>query len=236
MKVKNSVALVTGANRGLGHAFAQALIAGGAKKVYAGTRDLANIKFAGVKSVKLDVTRADEIAAAVKACPDVTLLINNAGIVRGGTLLALNSMAAARAEIETNFFGPMAVSSAFAPVLAANGGGAIVNILSVLSWVSFEGYATYCASKSAAWSLTNSLRNELRAQGTQVLALHVGLMDTDMTKGVTAPKVQPADVVRQVLEALEAGKEEVLADEVSRYVKQGLSAPRGVYLDAPPRG
>jgi len=230
MKIKNAVAFVSGANRGLGLAFAQALLAAGAKKVYAAARDPATVTLPGVQAIRLDVTNSADIAAAVKACSDVTLLVNNAGIARGSSLLAPGSADAARAELETNFFGPLALSQAFAPVLAANGGGAIVNVLSVLSWISLTGGATYSASKSAAWSLTNGLRQELRAQGTQVLGLHVGFMDTDMTKDITAPKSDPADVVRQTLVALEAGQEEVLADELSRQVRQGLSAPRGVYL------
>jgi short-subunit dehydrogenase len=122
------------------------------------------------------------------------------------------------------------MSQAFAPVLAANGGGAIVNVLSVLSWLSLPGVATYSASKSAAWSLTNGLRNELRAQGTRVVGLHVAFMDTDMAKGVSTPKAAPADVARRTLEALPSGEDEVLADELTRQVKQGLSAPRAAYL------
>ena len=156
--------------------------------------------------------------------------INNAGISRGSSLLAPGSADAARAEFETNFFGPLALSQAFAPVLKANGGGAIVNVLSVLSWLNFAGVATYSASKAAAWSLTNGLRGELRAQGTQVVGVHVGYMDTDMTKGLTAPKASPKDVVAQVLDAVEAGRDEVLADDLSRQVRQGLAAERGVYL------
>jgi len=230
MKIKNSVVLVTGANRGLGLVFARELLAAGAKKVYAAARDPAAITLSGVEAIRLDVTSADDIAAAVAACGDLTLLVNNAGIARGSPFLAPGSAAAARAELETNYFGPLALSQALAPALAANGGGAIVNVLSVLSWLNLTGAATYSASKAAAWSLTNGLRQELRAQGTQVLGLHVGFMDTDMARGIDAPKADPVDVVRQTLAALEAGREEVLADELSRQVRQGLAAPRGVYL------
>ena len=230
MKIKNSVVLVTGANRGLGLVFARELLAAGAKKVYAAARDPAAITLPGVEAIRLDVTSADDIAAAVAACGDLTLLVNNAGIARGSPFLAPGSAAAARAELETNYFGPLALSQALAPALAANGGGAIVNVLSVLSWLNLTGAATYSASKSAAWSLTNGLRQELRGQGTQVLGLHVGFMDTDMARSIDAPKADPVDVVRQTLAALEAGREEVLADELSRQVRQGLAAPRGVYL------
>lgn len=233
MKIQNSVALVTGANRGLGLAFTQALLAGGARKVYAAARDPAAIKQAGVETVRLDVTKSEEVAAAARDLGDVTLVINNAGIIRGSGFLGEKGVEAVRAELETNFFGPLAVSRAFAPILGRNGGGAIVNVLSVLSWVAFPSSSTYSASKAAAWSFSNGLRHELRDQGTQVLALHVGFMDTDMVRHVTAPKSKPEDVVRQTLEALEAGKSEILADEVSRHIKQNLSAEPGVYLTPP---
>ena len=230
MDIKNAVVLVTGANRGLGQAFVKELLAAGVKKVYAAARDPSTITIDGVERVRLDVTRPEDIASAARRCSNVTLLINNAGVSRGSPFLAAGSAAAARSELETNFFGPLAMSQAFAPVLAANGGGVIVNVLSVLSWLNASLAATYSASKSAAWSLTNGLRNELRGQGTQVLALHVGFMDTDMTKGIDAPKANPGDVVRQTLEALAAGREEVLADDLTRQVKRGLSAEHGVYL------
>jgi NAD(P)-dependent dehydrogenase (short-subunit alcohol dehydrogenase family) len=230
MKIKDAVALVTGANRRLGLAFTQALLAGGARKVYAAVRDPASVRQVGVTPVRLDVTQPDEVEAAAGALGDVTLLINNAGITRGSALLSPGGVEAARAELETNFFGPLRLSQAFAPTLARNGGGAIVNVLSVLSWVSAPVFATYCTSKAAAWSLSNGLRNELQGQGTQVLALHVGLMDTDMARNINAPKSKPEDVVAQALAALEAGKSEVLADDTSRLVKQGLSAEPGVYL------
>ncbi len=229
MKLKNSVALVTGANRGLGLAFSKALLAAGAK-VYAGARDPASVKLPGVEAVKLDVTSAADVEALAKKLGDVSLVVNNAGIARGATLLGADSIEAQRAELETNFFGPLLLARAFAPTLKKNGGGAIVNVLSALSWVSFPEYATYCVSKSAAWSLSNGLRHELKEQGTQVLALHVGYMDTDMVRHVTAPKANPDDVVRDTLAALEAGRSEILADDTSRYVKKGLSAEPGVYL------
>jgi NAD(P)-dependent dehydrogenase (short-subunit alcohol dehydrogenase family) len=235
MKIENSVALVTGANRGLGLAFAKALLAGGARKVYAAARDPDSVALPGVIPVRLDVTNGDEIEAAARAGGDVDLLVNNAGIARGVGLLGPDSVRAARAELETNYFGPLEVSRAFAPILARNGGGAIINVLSALSWVSFPSSSTYSVSKAAAWSLTNGLRNELRPQGTQVLALHVGYMDTDMAAHIDAPKSRPEDVVKFTLQTLEAGGEEALADEVSRSVKKGLSAERGVYLSIPGR-
>jgi len=230
MQLKDSVVFVTGANRGLGLAFAQAALAAGARKVYAAARDPASVTLPGVVPIPLDVGNAAQVAAAVRDCGDVTLLVNNAGISMGSSFLASpDAVAAARAEFEVNFFGPWALASAFAPVLKANGGGAIVNVLSALSWVSFPSVATYSASKSAAWSLTNGLRNELRAQGTQVVALHVGYMDTDMTRGLDAPKSSPADVARVTLEGVEAGAFEVLADDISRQIKQSLSSATPAY-------
>jgi NAD(P)-dependent dehydrogenase (short-subunit alcohol dehydrogenase family) len=229
MKIKDLVVFITGANRGLGLAFARTALAAGAKKVYAGARNPSAITLDGVTPVALDVTRPDQVEAAARACGDVNLLINNAGISRKGTLLNTpDAFDLARAELETNFFGPWAMSRAFAPVLAAHGGGAIVNVLSVLSWLSLPTSATYSASKSAAWSLSNGLRDALRGQSTQVLSLHVGFMDTDMTSGLPGPKAAPDDVAKQTFEALEAGRFEVLADALTRQVRAGLSS------DAPP--
>lgn len=228
MHIQNSVVLVTGANRGLGQAFVNALLQAGAAKVYAAARDPKTIKLQGVVPIQLDITSETDIAAAAAQCTDVTVLINNAGIFHGKAFTEVGSAAAARAELETNFFGPLNLSSAFAPILKANGGGAIVNVLSVLSWLNIQSAATYSASKSAAWSLTNGLRGELKSQGTQVVGVHVGFMDTDMASGVDMPKADPLDVARQTLVAVAEGKDEVLADDLSRQVKQGLSS--GAYL------
>jgi NAD(P)-dependent dehydrogenase (short-subunit alcohol dehydrogenase family) len=234
MKINNAVAFVTGANRGLGLAFARALVAGGARKVYGAARDPDAVTLEGVTPIRLDVTNAQEIAAAARACGDVDLLINNAGISRGKAFLAADSLEGARAEFEANFFGPLEVTKAFAPALARNGGGAIINVLSALSWVNFPSSATYGASKAAAWALTNGLRNELRGQATQVLALHVGYMDIDMTVRLTnIAKSRPEDVVQYTLDVLETGGEEALADDVSRNIKKGLSAEPGVYITVP---
>ena len=223
MKIEGSVALVTGANRGLGAAFCRTLLDRGATKVYAGARDLRTIDLAGVVPVQLDVTSAADIAAAAEHCGDVTLLVNNAGIGTGTSALADDALDAARLEFDTNVFGPLALAGAFAPALAANGGGAIVNVLSVLSWVSRPATAIYCASKAAGWSLTNSLRQELMGQHTQVLGLYVGYMDTDMTAGIDAPKSDPVTVAGLTLDGVESGVHEVLADDISRHVRGALS-------------
>ena len=230
MNIKDSVVLVTGANRGMGLEFARALLARGARKVYAAARDRSSIRLAGVQPVRLDVTRPEEVAAAASELGDVTFVINNAGISRRDNFLSPSGVEAVRDELEVNFFGPLLVSRAFAPVLARNGGGAILNVLSALSWISLPRSSTYSASKAAAWSLTNGLRVELRAQKTQVVAMHVGFVETDMTAGLDVPKAKADDVVRRVLDAVEAGAEEVLADETALKVKAGLTAERSAYL------
>ena len=228
MKLANATVLITGANRGLGLAFAREALKRGARKVYAGARDPATVTLAGVTPVKLDVTRPDEIAAVARELGDVTLLINNAGIAATGGFLAEGSVDAAQRHLDTNFFGPLRLTQAFAPVLAKNGGGAILNVLSIASWINGPLLGNYGMSKSAAWAMTNGTRIELREQGTQVLALHVGFIDTDLTNGFDVPKSKPDDVVRTTFDALEADASEVLADEVTRQVHAGL--PSGVYL------
>ena len=232
MKLDNATLLITGANRGLGLAFAKEALARGARKVYAAARDPASITLPGVVPIRLDVTRPDDIAAAALACTDVTILINNAGIASTGGYLTETSLASAQAHLDTNFFGPLRMIQAFAPVLAGNGGGAIVNVLSVVSWVNPPLLGVYGVSKSAAWAMTNGVRTELAPQQTQVLALHVGFIDTDLTAGFDVPKSRPEDVVRTTLDTLEAGASEVLADARTRDVKKGLSADPAVYLQA----
>jgi NAD(P)-dependent dehydrogenase (short-subunit alcohol dehydrogenase family) len=223
MKISGSVALVTGANRGFGRALARALAERGARTVYAGARDPGAVTDPGLVPVRLDVTDPADIAAAAARCEDVTLLINNAGVAHPGPLLGPATLDEARNEMEINYFGTLALTRAFAPILGANGGGALVNVLSMLSHVSAPRLGSYAASKSAAWSLTNGARLELAAQGTLVVGVHVGFMDTDLAARVTQPKERPEDVAARTLDALEAGQPEVFADEVSRRVKAGLS-------------
>lgn len=230
MQLKNAVVFITGANRGLGLAFARAALAAGAAKVYAAARDPASVTLPGVVPVALDVTDPAQVAAAAARCADVTLLVNNAGIALYATVQADDAIAAARRTFDTNFFGLWALSQAFAPVLKANGGGAVLNVLSALSWVALPGTAGYSASKAAAWALSNALRGELREQGTQVTSLHVGYMDTDMTRGVDALKSSPDAVAQLALAELEAGAAEVLADDVSRQVKASLSGATPAYV------
>jgi NAD(P)-dependent dehydrogenase (short-subunit alcohol dehydrogenase family) len=220
MKISGSVALVTGANRGLGRAFARALVERGAT-VYAGARDPGTITDPGLIPVKLDVTDPRDIAAVAARCDDVTLLVNNAGVAHAGPIL--DSLDAARQEMEINYFGTLALSRAFAPILGATGGGALVNMLSVLSYVSFPGLGSYSASKAAAWSLTNGIRLELAEQGTLVVGVHAGFIDTDMAAGAPPPKLDPDDVAAQTFDAVEEGRPEVWVDEVSRQARAGLS-------------
>lgn len=232
MKLDNATVLITGANRGLGLAFARAALARGARKVYAAARDPATITLAGVVPIRLDVTKPDQIAAAARELGDVTLLVNNAGIAATGGFLADDSLELAQRHLDTNFFGPLRLTRAFAPILAKNGGGAILNVLSIASWINGPLLGNYGMSKSAAWAMTNGTRIELQAQNTQVLALHVAFIDTDLTAGFDVPKSAPDDVVRTTYDALEAGASEVLADELTRQVHQGLAAEPAVYLQA----
>lgn len=230
MKIENAVVLVTGANRGIGAVFARELLARGARKVYAGARKPDTVTQAGLHALQLDVTKPQEVAAAAALATDVTLVINNAGIAQPGGFLAADSEDVTRRIFETNFFAMLRMSQAFAPILKANGGGALLNVLSVASWMNGGELAAYSASKSAAWSLTNALRNELAQQKTQVLGLHMAYVDTDLTRGLEAPKSSPQDIVRRALDGLESGLDEVLADEVTQQVKRGMTAARPSYL------
>jgi NAD(P)-dependent dehydrogenase (short-subunit alcohol dehydrogenase family) len=222
MQIEGTIALVTGANRGIGKAFTDALLERGAAKVYAAARDVATVTDPRVVPVQLDVTDFERVAAVAHELDDVELVINNAGVGHVGLPLEA-SLENARTQLETNYLSLIASMQAFAPVLARNGGGAFINMLSVVSWVALPRLATYSASKSAAWSFTNAARIELKQQNTQVLAVHVGFVDTDLTAGLDAPKVAPATVANSALDALEAGEPEALVDEVSRAVKAGLS-------------
>ncbi|KUL39893.1 SDR family oxidoreductase [Actinoplanes awajinensis] len=223
MELTNAVAVVTGANRGFGRHLATQLIARGAK-VYAAARNPETVDVPGAIPLRLDVTDPASIAAAAVTAADATLLINNAGAATGQTLVG-GDLDLIRAELETNYFGVLGATRAFAPVLEANGGGAILNVLSVLSWFHPAALGAYSATKAAAWALTNATREELAPKGIVVTGLHVGYMDTDMAASVPADqKVDPALVAKLALEAVAAGAPEVLADDLSRTVKAGLSA------------
>lgn len=232
MKIENATVLITGANRGIGLAFAKDFLERGARKVYAAARDPSRVSLPGVTPVRLDVNSSADIEAAAQLADDVTIVVNNAGIANFGSFLADDAEAVLRSHLETNVMGVLRVSRAFAPVLARNGGGALVNVASVASWISSPVLASYAVSKSALWSLSNGLRNDLRAQGTQVLSLHMGFVDTDLTQGIEMPKSTPEAIALRALDALEAGAHEVLADDLTRQVKGGLSAEPAIYLGA----
>jgi NAD(P)-dependent dehydrogenase (short-subunit alcohol dehydrogenase family) len=230
MKLQDAIVIITGANRGIGFSFAEAALARGARKVYAGARNPTSITTPGLIPLKLDVTSDEDVANAARTCGDATLVVNNAGIAHSGGLLNPEANEAARAQFETNVFGIIRMTQAFAPVLARNGGGAFLNVLSAASWINSGAMTAYAVSKAAAWSLTNGLRNELRQQKTQVLGLHVGFVDTDLARGVDVSKVSPQSVATAAFDALEAGASEVLADERAWTVKHGLTTEPPIYL------
>jgi NAD(P)-dependent dehydrogenase (short-subunit alcohol dehydrogenase family) len=223
MKIAGSVALVTGANRGLGQAYARELVRRGAAKVYGAARKPAEVTEPGLTPIGLDITDPERVARVAQQCADVTLLVNNAGVLTYNNFTGAPDLSGARLEMETNYFGTLSMCRAFAPVLAANGGGAIVNMLSVTSFYTNPFNATYGASKAAGWSLTNGIRLELHHQGTLVVGVHAGFIDTDMAALVDLPKDSPESVAQQVCDGVEAGRVEVLCDERTRTVKAELS-------------
>lgn len=225
MQISGSIALVTGANRGLGREFATQLLARGAAKVYATTRSSA-VDIPGVEVLTLDVTDPASIARAAEAAPDVNLLINNAGVSTGANLVS-GDLDLLRQEMDTHFWGTLRMIRAFAPSLS---GGAILNVLSALSWFAYDGAGGYGAAKAAQWNLTNGVRLELAAQKTLVTGLHLGAADTDMMAWYDGPKTAPATVVAGALDGIEANRLEVLADDWSRTVKASVAAdPREFY-------
>jgi NAD(P)-dependent dehydrogenase (short-subunit alcohol dehydrogenase family) len=231
MQINGTKALVTGANRGLGKAFAEALLARGATTVYAAARRPELIDIPGVVALSLDITDPASIAAATAEVGDLDLLINNAGISTDAPLLGPDTDNVRR-EFETNFWGTLNVTRAFAPKLA---GGAILNVISALSWYTFAPSSNgYAASKAAQWSLTNGIRMELADQKTQVTALALAIADTDMMAAVDVPKLPPSAVVTTALDGLESGKLEVIADKPTANVKASLARdPALLYADIP---
>jgi NAD(P)-dependent dehydrogenase (short-subunit alcohol dehydrogenase family) len=222
VNIKGSTVVVTGGQRGLGKAIVDELLHRGAAKVYATARAPKPSEDPRVVSVELDVTRPDSVAELAVRASDAEIVINNAGVL-GASKLLTSDIEEVRAVFETNYFGALRVAKAFAPILADNGGGALVDISSVLSWVG--GFGGYGDSKAAIWSLTNSLRIELEKQGTLVTGVHLGYTDTDMTTGFDVPKNNPRDVARQILDGIERDDAEVLADDMTRQIKAALSGP-----------
>lgn len=222
VSIEGSVVLVTGGQRGLGKSIVDELSARGAAKIYATARSPKSSGDPRVVAEKLDVTDPESVAALAQKLTDVTIVVNNAGAPGAGPLLA-SSIEDVRAVFETNFFGALRIAQAFAPTLARNGGGALVDVHSVLSWVG--GAGAYGASKAALWSATNSLRLELAPQGTVVTGVHLGYTDTDMIADLDVPKNDPKDVAKAIVDAVESGETEVLADDVTRYFKSVLAGP-----------
>ncbi|MFK3980639.1 SDR family oxidoreductase [Micromonospora sp. NPDC050397] len=238
MKIQDSVALVTGGNRGFGLAVAKELRDRGAKKVYVGVRNPADVDHEGIVPIRLDVSDAESVAAAAERCGDVTLLVNNAGTGRvhlAGTLDP-DLVELTRQVLDVNLYGMIRVSQAFVPVIVGNGGGGIVNVISDQAWFARPIIAGYGMSKAAAWNFTNALRMDLRDRGVEVLSLHVGFMDTDLVRDLDVPKSDPRRIAAVTLDGLEEGREEVLADEQTRLVKRTVSTDDGYYLNPPALG
>ncbi|MFD5752994.1 SDR family oxidoreductase [Streptomyces sp. NPDC127033] len=219
--IKGATVFVTGGSRGIGKVLVEEVYARGARKVYATARDPRSVTHSGAVPLALDVTDPASVEAAAEQAQDVTILINNAGASIGASYLD-SPMDDVRRDLETNFYGPLLVTRAFAPIIERQGGGHILNVHSALSWLA-DG-TPYSASKAALWSQTNSLRLELRPRGIAVTGLHVAYVDTDMTAGIDAPKADPRDVAVAALDGIEAGAHEVLADDTTRWVKSQLSA------------
>jgi NAD(P)-dependent dehydrogenase (short-subunit alcohol dehydrogenase family) len=233
MQIAGSVVLITGANRGIGRAFVEGFAAAGARKIYAAARDPASINDTRVEKLRLDITSPDQVAAASSACPDVSVLVNNAGVAMFAPMIGAPDLQAARLEMETNYFGTLAMCRAFAPVLARQGGGALVNILSVASWTTGAQLASYSASKRAQLALTLGVRIELRAQGTLVVAVHPSWVDTDMVSHLGADKNTPEEIVAATLAALAAGEEEVVPGSRAARIKATLrDNPAALEADA----
>jgi NAD(P)-dependent dehydrogenase (short-subunit alcohol dehydrogenase family) len=223
MKMQNATALVTGANRGIGYAFVNALLQSGATQVYATARDtnsLTTVTALDTKRViplQLDVTNPEQINALADKATDVNLLINNAGILAFGSILDVPTETLSN-QFETNFYGTLNIARAFVPVIEKNQGGAIVNVLSVVSLASMPALAAYNASKAAAWSMTQSLRASIAEKGITVHAVFPGPVDTDMAAEVDFDKTSPADVAAAVLAGIEANQEDIFPDPMSTQV------------------
>jgi NAD(P)-dependent dehydrogenase (short-subunit alcohol dehydrogenase family) len=231
MNVQESVAFVTGANRCIGKAYVEALVQAGARRIYVAARstdtlkDVVAIAPDRIIPIALDVTNLDQVTAAAQAAQDVTLLINNAGVLGSGGLFTPTSVETAQWEMTTNYFGTLSMVRAFAPILQGNGGGAMINMMSVVSVANAPVFSSYSASKAALHSLTQGIRAELAAQGTQVIGVYPGPVDTAMAEGVPMDKIAPIEVAKQALQAAEIGLDDVYPDLVSQSVFSAIAAP-----------
>jgi len=221
MKIKNEVALVTGSNRGIGKALVEALINAGAKKIYASARDISKLSIPSsnteIVALPCDISDIHSMHNTLEKIDDVTLLINNAGVLSAGNILDV-SLDDIKHDFETNFFGTLALSRALAPVIQKNGGGAIVNILTLLSFASMPHFAAYNASKAAAWSMTMSLRASLSDRNVKVHSVFPGAVDTDMLDGIDMPKTLPSAVAKAIIEGIENNQEDIFPDPMSQEV------------------
>ncbi|WKG01512.1 SDR family oxidoreductase [Mycolicibacterium sp. HK-90] len=217
-QIQGATAVVTGGQKGLGKAIVDELLARGAAKVYATSRRPEPSTDPRVVAVEAEVTDDDSVAQLAALAGDATIVVNNAGVTGGKSLLH-SDFDEIRSVFETNLFGPLHVTRAFAPQLA---GGTFVNVASVLSWL--PGFGAYGSSKAALWSATNSLRAELSAQGTNVIGVYLGYTDTSMVADLDVPKNDPADVARQIVDGIETGAAEVLADELTRQARTTVFA------------
>ncbi|GAA0592871.1 SDR family oxidoreductase [Kribbella sandramycini] len=222
MELHGAVAVVTGSNRGLGRELARQLVERGAK-VYGGARRPETVDLPGVVPLQLDVTDPESIQQAARTASDATLLINNAG-VSTHTALVAGDWDNIKLELDTHLVGPLLLTRAFAPVIEANGGGAIHNVASVLSWVhNLEAYAAYSVAKAAEWAMTRNVHAELKPRGIEVSSLHVGYMDTDMADYVPADqKTDPAAVAKYALDGIAAGDAEIVVDDFTRGVRDSI--------------
>jgi len=224
MRITDQTALVTGANRGIGREFVLELLERGAPKVYASARRPETLDFedSRVVPLRLDLLDHESVVTAAATARDVTLLVNNAGLSTGADLVT-GDLVDVRREMDTHFWGTLDVIREFSPVLAANGGGAIVNVLSALSWFAVQGTGGYAAAKAAEWNMTNAVRGELAAQGTLVQGVLLGAADTDLSAGYDGPKIDPREVPRRSLDGVAAGSIEVIVDDWSAMVKASLA-------------
>lgn len=234
ISLNGAVALVTGANRGIGAAFVTGLLDAGAQRVYAAARNpqtLATLVQSDTRVVPITLNIANDasVQEAARRLGDVDLVVNNAGVLLGARLLAASDLSAARQEMEVNYFGLLRMCQAFAPILATNGGGTLINVLSILSRMANPAGGGYSASKAAALSLTQSVRAELQAQGTRVIGVLPGFVDTDMAAGVNAPKIYPSEVVRATFDALLTDQDDVYpGEQASRIAAMLLQDPKAV--------